>query len=888
MIQSKRWTTAWITFALLALVALLLAPGGNIAAAVKRQETGPLWSEPRNLSRSGAAAQPVILAGGAEGTARVFWWDQFDGLTTTSYDGETWSEPAAAPIRITEAVGEEFVSRPIGAMPQIVGDAGGQAHAWWIGAPDKETDIRPLLHSRLAPGSTAWSSPATAAEGAVAWQMAAAPDGTLHLLYLRTLHTAATPAGVYHRRSTNGGASWSPPTLLYETIYFRLLTAEQAYLAVSAGGEEQVYATWDDPRLGRAFYARSTDGGATWDEPREIGDAESGAQHAHVIPTGDGALLLWEATRAAAACALYRQHSVDGVSWDAPVRVLETLQACPQAPRFWTTSDGGALMIAGGGSGSLTLVAWSAARAQWSEPAYLGFSFEDPAPGRRVYLDALRIAPVGERLAVVGLGQEGDVWFQESAFDAPAWAFAPPSPWSATAAVPSDGVPALPAVAVDVEGRAHLLWSTATAEGEEGAALVYARLEIASDGEPRWTRPAEVLRSEGRAGQPALAAAGDFLHAVWSGGPDGAAYYSRAYTRDAYASDSWSEPRLLPREGATAGSAPAILADGAGTLHVVYAAPLNEGRGIYYTRSDDSGESWAAAAQLCDAVGAGWAMVDHPALAVDAAGTLHVAWTRGSSAGPFAPQGIYYARSFDGGKSWSKPQQMVEGRVDWPRLAATPAGVHLLWAELAGRHAWTERISPDGGATWGYQQRISGLGEAPGPVGLAADGVGALHLVSLTRDDDGAPLLHYTIWAEGRWSAPETLRLEREARTEPGVAVALAGAQGRLDVAFVGEDSGEGEAAQMGVVHVSRTAPVVEPGSAAAPAWPTPTPTPGPTPTPTPTPRPTVNPGVPPDAPPALELGPLMLPATAIAGLLVAAIIVTGAVALRAVGARRR
>jgi hypothetical protein len=369
------------------------------------------------------------------------------------------------------------------------------------------------------------------------------------------------------------------------------------------------------------------------------------------------------------------------------------------------------------------------------------------------------------------------------------------------------------------------------------------------------------------------------------------------------------------------GSAPVIVADLVGTLHVVYAVALNEGRGIYYTRSDDGGETWSEAQVVFGAAAAGWAMVGHPSLAVDGQGTLHVAWVRAPLPGSGLPEGVYYARSGVGGEvleqnsgqtlplrtphprpgqalrqnsgqAWSEPVQVADGAYDWPWVVAAPTGqVHLLWGEAQGRFGWTHQWSGDGGAGWTRPERVRRFLGVPGPVELVADGAGTLHLVGVGEDDAGEPALLYTTWADERWGELESFRLAPGASGEPGVAVALRPALGRLDVTFRGETESEGGEAQMDVFYASRPVPAVEvtPGPAFT-SQPTMPPMSGSTPTVTPTPRPTVNPGAPSPAPPSLSLGPVNLPLASLGGLLLAALIVVvvGVVALRPLWAGRR
>jgi hypothetical protein len=912
------------------MVASLLAIG--IVTPAGAQSSEVLWSEPVNLSRSGAASQAQVVVG-PDGLVQTFWWDQFDGLMTAYRVNSSWTDRAKAPIVITEIVGEgaqaEVVSTPIAAMPYLAAGAG-YTHAFWLGEPDEETDIRPFLHSRLSLGSTAWSNPRQVAETALAWKMTAAPDGTLHLIYLRPLHTEGAAAGVYYQRSTNGGASWSAPSPLYQTVYLRLVEAEDVHLWLAADDQGRVYATWDDPRPEQTFLAVSADLGVTWSTARWIEQdllqaqtGGQGAQRARFVLTGDQPLLLWEATGAAAGCRLYQQQVTPPAIGDLaateaadlalgePQRVLDPLGACPEAPTFLRFSAGNPLFITT--NEGLTVAAWNGT--QWSEPKSLSFSFGHPELGGQVYLDGLHTALGGDRLVVVGQGTSGDIWYLESVVEAWDWAFAPSPPWSQPTNVSQDNRPTgLPALAVDAEGRLHAMWGDPSpgldvepaADGPPTGALTYVRLEPAASGASdqgasQWTRPNEVLQSpQGAARDPVLVAHGDQLFALWSGGHNGAIYASRAFVLDAYAPGGWSEPTVVPMGGVTA-SSPAVIVDVHGVLHVVYAAPLNEGRGIYYLRSDpsfqdseggqpDAGFSWSEPRLVFDAQAAGFAAVDHPALALDPAGMLHVVWVRGSSMGAFPPQAVLHSASDDGGLTWTEPRILAEGAFDWPMVAAPLAGeVHVLWNQVQGGSSWTHRWSLDYGQTWTYQQRVLGFGEVPGPAGMTADGAGNLHLVGVERDEGSAPVLVYAFWRweEERWEEEELFRVDGAGYPLPGVAAALLGDQGRLDVLFRAWAAGEGQT-RRDVLHSWRTVAVVPEGP--APAYtpvPTVTPTPVPTLTPTATPRPTVAAAPPPDAPPSVGFGPITLPLIAVGGIGLILIIIVGILLTRAGSGRR-
>jgi hypothetical protein len=172
---------------------------------------------------------------------------------------------------------------------------------------------------------------------------------------------------------------------------------------------------------------------------------------------------------------------------------------------------------------------------------------------------------------------------------------------------------------------------------------------------------------------------------------------------------------------------------------------------------------------------------------------------------------------------------------------------------------------------------------------LTADGAGNLHLVGLGRDERGAPALLYALWRweEERWEEQDLYRVAGAQDSLPGVAVALLGAEGRLDAAFRARLEGEGET-RSDVLYARRTvAAVAESPEPAYTAVPTATPTPAPTFTPSPTPRAQVGAEPPLAGPPTVGLGPLTLPLIAVAGLGLAVIIIVIVLVTRKGGAGR-
>jgi hypothetical protein len=893
------------TVAAVVLLASLLV---RAPAVAQDEPANPLWSEPVNLSRSGSASKPLVAAApGDDGVVQAFWWDRFDGVTTAIYDPvrAEWQPAAPAPIVLTSVVGEgdraQVVRELIGAMPGLVVDTTGRVHAFWFGPTTRETGLQPQLLSHLRLGTTSWTEPSAVSESVSGWAMDSTARGVLHLAYVRPIESDRFPAGIYYTRSTDNGATWSTLHILVPSRYFRLYSAEQINLSVHAGDDGGVFIAWDDPRLGAAYMLASRDGGETWTVPAPAAGPGVSAEDVRFVQLDNAPdsapTLLWRDTSAFSGCVLYQQPLVarpgDEDPQAAPTRIVAELNSCPVGLRSLGTTaadQARSLLISGEGTSTLTLFGWDGD--SYSLPTPLSFNFADPETGARVYLSDLQATlTAGGQLVVVGASDAGasestgEIWALQTTVSALDVAFAPPSPWSARVVVgtaPRETLaPGAPATAIDLSGRLHLLWT-------EGAALKYSRRD--TDG--RFSQPVTVATATGATGSPTLLALGDRLHAVWAQGSGpgaiGEVVYSSAYTGDAYAAGTWTTPQALSLPGMAA-AAPALTTDANGAFHVLFAVPLNEERGVYYTRSIDLGASWTEPGIVFDATqppaGSGtWPMVDHTALAADGAGTLHALFVEGSAHGPFPARGLWTSRSTDGGESWSSLFLIAEGAAAHPRIAAVGAQLLVLWQDAA-RGTLSTRTSADYGNTWSYQQAVPGFRSAvePGAAALLTGGLQAMTLVGLTHDFANAPALQTSAWDGARWTPIDTLKLSDPPL--PGAGAALEPDGSRLHV--FSWAAGEGDTRTLSHSERSLSGGAVQQPEAQAPVPlpPTPTPTPGPTPTPVPTPRPTVNAAPPREGTRTVSADPLTLPLAAIGGIAGVAVLVLGAVLI--VGRKR-
>jgi hypothetical protein len=122
-----------------------------------------------------------------------------------------------------------------------------------------------------------------------------------------------------------------------------------------------------------------------------------------------------------------------------------------------------------------------------------------------------------------------------------------------------------------------------------------------------------------------------------------------------------------------------------------------------------------------------------PSLAVAADGTYHATWFSDGS----ARQGLFYARSTDGGRRFSTPLPIgaPERQPSRPFVLALPDAVWLAWKEFDGAQTTVAvMVSRDGGIGWSAPAVVAQTADASDHPLLVSDGRRAL-LSWLTRNE---------------------------------------------------------------------------------------------------------------------------------------------------------
>jgi hypothetical protein len=759
---------------LVVLLALFLFP-----TEAKAQSLDDEWSPPVNLSHSGAASQPRIVSG-QDGTLQVFWLDRFDGLMTSVHspggDGDlSWSEPLIVSFS-TEMVADSL---------QMVVDSEDWVHAFWMERDQKEEVI--LNYGVFPLGSTDWPGIEILARSVGEFDVLLTRDGQVVVAYLQTQDYGAL-AGVYVQKVVPG----LPPESVFSNRYYRLIKPGEGYLdlaeAFDKDNDPYLYLAWEDARGERALFSLASSYGGDWTQPLPVGRQDLLPKFPRLASMGNGVnYIVWQAG-AQAGCTLYQQEQdlldllfatrdpqVGLLLTEASVsKVLEASFDCPASSRFFNLSDQ-LLWLLGEGSPSLSLSGWDSSQSAWSLSQSVGFNFKDPETGSSIALNDLHTTLVGDQLGVIGVDETfGDIWFTQGKLSALELVFAPPPAWSSPQRIGAAYKISNLTASMGDDGRTHVFWSQESEPASMTSSLQYASSIVYSN---MWAVVQIIAPAAGQSHRyPSLSydPAQQRLHLVWSGGSDNQVYYSRANLNEATSPGGWSPPRVLSSAGVTAW--PQIDHDAAGNLYIAYIVPLNEGRGVYLLRSQDKGSSWSEPVQVFDAAAEDWQMVDHPTMAPGQDGSIHLAWVEASLPGMEGPRSIRYARSNDGGQTWSRPAVVAGSGNDWPRLALSGDQIHLLFAS-AGMdgytisHRWAEETQE---RSWSTAATISGWKGIAVPYGLVAwraegDGVWELHLAGASARDG---LLHHALWNGQRWSAVDSL--DASELIGPGLAVQLA------------------------------------------------------------------------------------------------------------------
>jgi transposase-like protein len=297
---------------------------------------------PYSLSNTDTSSVHATQVGDRAGFVHVFWCEDVGGYQVTPerrggagntlmyavWDGRGWSEP----IDVYVASQKQNLTRP-----QADVDANGVLHVVWFEGGDRLLYARAhVLQAQLA---RHWTEPVTLDTSAGAVEDGADivtdESGTLHVLYAggSRFRILEEPRTVLYVRSTDGGASWSEPTVLMDIPGQDYGASELRLFLDPAGRLHATWVEWNVEGFGQAiYYTRSLDRGGTW-EPAELVDHKdpdkpsSESWQERLIVAGDDAGRLFRFWLTAPPAHWYYQLSTDGgATWGARSRLFVDLE----------------------------------------------------------------------------------------------------------------------------------------------------------------------------------------------------------------------------------------------------------------------------------------------------------------------------------------------------------------------------------------------------------------------------------------------------------------------------------------------------------------------------------------------------------------------------------
>lgn len=373
-------------------------------------------------------------------------------------------------------------------------------------------------------------------------------------------------------------------------------------------------------------------------------------------------------------------------------------------------------------------------------------------------------APIG------ALRRAGGAWLLLGAGLSVASAMAP----SNVSRNPGDSL--VPSVAVDPDGGGHVVWH------DNSSGRFEIRYSRSADGGASFT-PAVPLSGAGEAQVPAIATGargivlvaweaevGTNRHVLFSRSGDGGKSF---------------EPAVHLTPGVGDSRFPAVATHGAGRVYVAWQDASGTGRRIRLRHSTDGGKTFEPVRPpVPHAVGA-----RGPSIAVDSAGAVNLVWQGSMKEGG----GVIFARSADGGVTFSAPRRLAPGAGERraPVLATAGGEIYLAWRDrVAGRWEILFSRSADGGQTFSPPLNVSrttGLANAPA---IAASGRGQI-TVAWQDDRTGTPQIFVARSSDGglTFSSPVNVSATSGFAHIP----ALAAGPGRVFLAWQDNSTGNFE-----------------------------------------------------------------------------------------------
>jgi Neuraminidase (sialidase) len=292
---------------------------GNDEIYYKRStDGGATWGSDQRLTNADRRSWcPSVAAAGAdvhvvwEDNRDVDWYDVYYKRSTDG--GVTW--------------GSDVKLSTTGlAFEPSVAVAGDTMHVVWDGLPSVDPgEPLEVYYVRSTDAGATWDSVIRLTNDSAdyAWQPSVAAAGaTVHIAWYDGRNGPASPAEIYYKRSTDGGATWGSDVRLTNSA------PASEWVSIAAAGQ-RVHVAWSDARDGgvyEIYYKCSTDGGVTWpssphgDTRLTLPDSQA-SYFPSIAAAGADVHVVWDDRRDGTDEVYYKCSTDGGTTWGSDTRL---------------------------------------------------------------------------------------------------------------------------------------------------------------------------------------------------------------------------------------------------------------------------------------------------------------------------------------------------------------------------------------------------------------------------------------------------------------------------------------------------------------------------------------------------------------------------------------
>ena len=283
----------------------------------RSKDGGATWSATKRLSwNSGWSGYPAMAIDTSD-TLHVVWEDTTPGKSEIYYkrssdEGITWS-PAK---RLTWNSGWSRT-------PSIATDSNGYLHVFWHDDTPGNSEV---YYLRSSDGGSNWSGAKRltwTSEYSASPAIAINSNSHIHIVW----HEAAEVEGnaeIYFRKSADGGANWDAVQRL------TWISGSSLSPAIATYSGQTIHVVWDDDMPGNSeiYHRKSSDGGTTWSTAKRLTWTSGQSSYSALAVDSSNALhVIWRDYTPGNYEIYYKKSGDGGATWSAAQRLTWTSDA---------------------------------------------------------------------------------------------------------------------------------------------------------------------------------------------------------------------------------------------------------------------------------------------------------------------------------------------------------------------------------------------------------------------------------------------------------------------------------------------------------------------------------------------------------------------------------